>query len=131
MLTLVCPTRPRRTGFIQLELPELCYLSYRGYRFRAEIIFHYVWLYFLNGQLVYLWRAADQEGELLDILVQSRCNAGAAKRFFKKLLKASRYSPRKIVTDKLPSYTSAHRELISEVEHLRGGRSYARKLCMT
>ena len=38
-----------------------------------------------NGQLVYLWRAVDQEGEVLDILVQSNRNAWAAKRFFKKL----------------------------------------------
>ena len=74
----------------------------------------------INGQLVYLWRAVDQEGEVLDILVQSRRNAKAAKRFFKKLLKGSRYSPRRLVTDKLPSYTSAHREMIPAVEHRRG-----------
>ena len=76
----------------------------------------------INGQLVYLWRAVDQEGEVLDILVQSRRNARAAKRFFKKLLKGLRYSPRKIITDKLPSYTSAHRELIPETSHFCGGR---------
>ena len=73
----------------------------------------------INGTLVYLWRAVDQEGEVLDILVQSRRNARAAKRFFKKLLKGLRYSPRKIITDRLPSYTSAHRELIPKVEHRR------------
>ena len=74
----------------------------------------------INGQLVYLWRAVDQEGEVLDILVQSRRNAKAAKRFFKKLLKGLRYSPRRLVTDKLPSYTSAHREMIPAIEHRRG-----------
>ena len=76
----------------------------------------------INGQLVYLWRAVDQEGELLDILVQSRRNAKAARPFFKKLLKGLQYSPRALVTDKLSSYTTAHRELIPEVEHRRGGR---------
>ena len=74
----------------------------------------------INGQLVYLWRAVDQEGEVLDILVQSGRNAKAAKRFFKKLLKGLRYSPRRLVTDKLPSYTSAHREMIPAIEHRRG-----------
>ena len=76
----------------------------------------------IKGQLVYLWRAVDQEGEVLDILVQSKRNARAAKRFFKKLLKRLQYSPRALVTDKLSSYTTAHRELIPEVDHRRGGR---------
>ena len=69
-----------------------------------------------------LWRAVDQEGEVLDILVQSRRNAKAARRFFKKLLKGLRYSPRALITDKLSSYTRSHRDLIPEVEHRRGGR---------
>ena len=76
----------------------------------------------IYGQLVYLWRAVDQEGEVLDILVQSKRNTHAPKRSFKKLLKGLRYSPRRLMTDKLSSYTSAHRELIPEVEHRRGGR---------
>ena len=76
----------------------------------------------INGQLVYLWRAVDQEGEVLDILVQSKRNAWAAKRFFKKLLKRLQYSPRVLATDKLSSYTTAHRELIPEVDHRRGAR---------
>ena len=63
----------------------------------------------INGQLVYLLRAVDQEGEVLDILVQSRRIAHAAKRFFKKLLKDLQYSPRALVTDKLLSYTTALR----------------------
>ena len=61
----------------------------------------------------------DQEGEVLDILVQSRRNAKAARRFFKKMLEGLQYSPRKLVTDKLSSNTSAHRELIPEIEHRR------------
>lgn len=76
----------------------------------------------INGQQVYLWRAVDQDGEVLDILVQKRRNAKAAKRFFRKLLKGLQYSPRAIVTDKLPSYSPAHDELMPRVEHRRGGR---------
>jgi putative transposase len=76
----------------------------------------------VNGELVYLWRAVDQEGETLDVLVQKRRNAKAAKRFFRRLLKGLRYSPRVIVTDKLSSYITAHQEMMAEVEHRRGGR---------
>ena len=57
----------------------------------------------------YLWRAVDQHGNVLDVLVQSRRNAKAAKRFFRKLLKGLRYVPRVLVTDKLASYGVAHR----------------------
>ena len=76
----------------------------------------------INGALVYLWRAVDQDGETLDVLVQKRRNAKAAKRFFRKLLKGLRYSPRTIVTDKLSSYITARAEVIPEVEHRKGGR---------
>src|SRR3954452_18553809 len=55
----------------------------------------------IRGKLHYLWRAVDQEGRVLDILVQSRRNADAAKRFFCKLLRGLQYVPRVIVTDKL------------------------------
>jgi putative transposase len=71
----------------------------------------------INGALHYLWRAVDQHGEVLDILVQSRRNAKAAKRFFRRLLKGLRYVPRVVVTDKLASYGAAHREIMSSVEH--------------
>jgi len=71
----------------------------------------------INGITHYLWRAVDQHGEVLDILVQSRRNAKAAKRFFWKLLNGLQYVPRVIVTDKLGSYQVAHRELMSSVEH--------------
>ncbi len=54
---------------------------------------------------------------MLDVLVQSRRNAKAAKRFFRKLLKGLRYVPRVLVTDKLASYQVAHRELMGSVEH--------------
>ena len=73
----------------------------------------------INGRLRYLWRAVDQHGNVLDVLVQSRRNAVAAKRFFRKLLKGLRYVPRVLVTDKLGSYRVAHRALTSSVEHRR------------
>ena len=57
----------------------------------------------INGKIHYLWRAVDQEGNVLDILVQSRRNKAAAKKFFRKLLKGCECVPRVIVTDKLGS----------------------------
>ena len=71
----------------------------------------------IRGEQHYLWRAVDQDGNVLDILVQSRRNAAAAKRFFRKLLKGLRYIPRVIVTDKLKSYAAAQREILPSVEH--------------
>ncbi len=73
----------------------------------------------INGRLRFLWGAVDQHGNVLDVLVQSRRNAVAAKRFFRKLLKGLRYVPRVLVTDKLGSYQVAHRALMSSVEHRR------------
>ena len=71
----------------------------------------------IGGKQHYLWRAVDQHGTVLDILVQSRRNAKAAKRFFKKLLKGLQYVPRVIVTDKLRSYGAAKRKILPGVEH--------------
>jgi putative transposase len=71
----------------------------------------------IGGKLHYLWRAVDQDGIVLDILVQSRRNAKAAKRFFQKLLKGLQYVPRVVVTDKLRSYGAAKREILPGVEH--------------
>jgi putative transposase len=71
----------------------------------------------IRGKLQYLWRAIDQDGHVLDILVQSRRNAQAAKRFFRKLLKDLQYVPRVIVTDKLRSYGAAKRDMMPSVEH--------------
>ncbi len=71
----------------------------------------------INGIQHYLWRAVDQDGEVVDVLLQSRRDGKAAKRFFKRLLKTHRMEPRKIVTDKLRSYGVAHRELIPDTIH--------------
>jgi putative transposase len=71
----------------------------------------------IRGKLHYLWRAVDQHGNVLDVLVQSRRNTKAAKRFFRKLLKGLCYTPKVIVTDKLGSYAAAKREILPDVEH--------------
>jgi putative transposase len=71
----------------------------------------------IRGKKHYLWRAVDQDGNVLDILVQSRRNKKAAKRFFRKLLKGLQYVPRVIITDKLKSYGAAKREILPGVEH--------------
>jgi putative transposase len=73
----------------------------------------------IHGKTHYLWRAVDQDGTVLDILVTSRRNAKAATRFFRKLLLGLRSVPRVLITDKLASYGVAHRRLIPSVEHRR------------
>jgi putative transposase len=71
----------------------------------------------INGRLQYLWRAVDQDGNVLDILVQNRRDKAAARRFFRRLMKRTGAVPRVIVTDKLRSYGAAHREVMPCVEH--------------
>ena len=71
----------------------------------------------INGKRHYLWRAVDQDDNVLDILVQSRRNKQAAKKFLRKLLKGLRYVPRVIITDKLKSYGAAKRDILPGVEH--------------
>src|SRR5437879_521440 len=70
----------------------------------------------INGERHYLWCAVDQDGNVLDILVQSRRNKKAAKRFFRKLLKGLHYVPRVIITDTLKSYGAAKREILPGVD---------------
>jgi len=71
----------------------------------------------IKGERHYLWRAVDQDGNVLDILVQRRRDKKAAKKFFRKLLKGLTYVPRVIITDKLKSYGAAKREILPRVEH--------------
>ena len=71
----------------------------------------------INGQRLYLWRAVDQDGDVIDILVQPRRDGRAARRFFRKLLKSQRRKPFRLVTDKLGSYHVAHREIMPLVTH--------------
>jgi putative transposase len=72
----------------------------------------------IQGQQRYLWRAVDQDGDTIDILVQSRRNQRAAERFFRRLLKGQGGEPRWLVTDKLRSYAAAHRTIMPSVNHL-------------
>src|SRR5688572_17968621 len=65
----------------------------------------------------YLWRAVDQNGHVLEILVQRRRDRTVAKKLFRKLLNALRYVPRVVVTDQLRSYGAAMRESLPSMEH--------------
>ena len=76
-----------------------------------------------QGRQQYLWRVVDQDGDVLDILVQSRRDRRAAARFFRKVLKGHGRSPRRLVTDKLRSYSAAHRTVMPSVIH--STRQYA------
>lgn len=70
-----------------------------------------------RGELHYLWRAVDQDGDTIDILVQKRRDKAAAKRFFRKLLKGHRQSPARMITDKLKIYSAAYREVFPSVPY--------------
>ena len=76
----------------------------------------------INGKRMYLWRAVDDEGEVLEVLVQSRRNKKAALKLVRKLLKKQGFLPSTIVTDKLPSYGAALRDLGLSRRHDFGGR---------
>jgi putative transposase len=71
----------------------------------------------INGKQHYLWRAVDQDGEVVDVCLQARRDGVTAKLFFKRLLRSHGAEPRKFVTDKLRSYGVAHREVIPEAIH--------------
>ncbi|VUX56329.1 transposase (fragment), partial [uncultured Woeseiaceae bacterium] len=71
----------------------------------------------IQGRQHYLWRAVDQDGEVVDVFLQRRRDGKAAKRFFKRLLRTSGSEPKRIVTDKLRSYGVAQRELVPDTIH--------------
>jgi len=71
----------------------------------------------INGEQYYLWRAVDQDGEVVDVCLQAKRDGAAAKSFFKRLLSNHGGESRKIVADKLRSYGVANRELIPEAIH--------------
>ena len=71
----------------------------------------------IRGQQRYLWRAVDQDGDVIDILLQPRRDRRAAERFFRKLLKGQGHAPRRLVTDKLRSYAAAKRTIMPSVAH--------------
>ena len=74
----------------------------------------------IDGQMVYLWRAVDAEGEVLDVLVQSKRNKHAALKLMRKLLKKYSFVPERLVTNDLRSYSAAVRVLGIERRHERG-----------
>jgi putative transposase len=76
----------------------------------------------IQGRRMYLWRAVDSEGEILDLLVQPRRDKVAALTLLRKLLKKHGYAPTVLVTDKLPSYSCARRELRLSARHEQGLR---------
>jgi putative transposase len=71
----------------------------------------------IRGQQHYLWRAVDQDGDVIDILLQPRRDRRPVERFFRKLLKGQGREPRRLVTDKLRSYAAAHRTIMPSVTH--------------
>ena len=71
----------------------------------------------IQGRQQYLWRAVDEDGDVLDILVQPRRNRHAAVRFFRTLLKTQWHVPRRLITDKLRSYSAACRTVMPSVLH--------------
>ena len=73
----------------------------------------------INGEQVYLWRAVNEHGEELDILLTKNRDKKAEKSFFKKLLANLEYTPKQIVTDKLRSYAAAKREVMPHVPHIQ------------
>lgn len=74
----------------------------------------------IRGQRHYLWRAVDQDGDVIDILVTRRRDRRAAKRFFRMMLKHQGKPPWQLITDKLRSYPAAHREVFPSVTHRTG-----------
>src|ERR687892_637917 len=76
----------------------------------------------IQGRRMYLWRAVDSEGEVLDLLVQSKRDTKAALRLMRKLLKKQGFAPDELVTDKLGSYGAARRELRLSCRHEQGLR---------
>ena len=76
----------------------------------------------INGKRMYLWRAVDNEGEVLDILVQPRRDKKAALKLMHRLLKKQGYAPDQVITDRLPSYGSALHEIGMSAKHAKGLR---------
>ncbi len=76
----------------------------------------------IGGKRMYLWRAVDDEGEVLDVLVQPRRDKAAARKLMRKLLKKQGFAPTVVITDKLGSYSSAFRDIGLGARHEQGLR---------
>jgi putative transposase len=89
---------------------------------RADVRWHLEEVFVrINGKCVYLWRAVDCEGEVLNVLVQSRRKKQAALKLMRKLLKQQGFCPTAVVTDKLPSYGAALSDVGMKARHVTGG----------
>jgi len=80
----------------------------------------------IGDKRMYLWRAVDDEGEVLDVLVQRRRDKAAARKLMRKLLKKQGFAPTVVVTDKLRSYSSAFRDIGLSARHEQGLRKNSR-----
>jgi putative transposase len=95
--------------------------SLRGKQGRLGDIWHVDEMFItIRGERHYLWRAVDQDGDVIDILVTKHRDRQAAKRFFRKALKHQGQAPWQLVTDKLRTYRAAHREVFPSVVHRTG-----------
>src|SRR6266436_4271184 len=93
----------------------------RKRRPKPDAVWHLDEVYLkIDGRLVYLWRAVDAEGEVLDVLVQAKRNKRAALKLMRKLLKKYGFIPERLVTDDLRSYAAAARDLGIAHRHQRG-----------
>ena len=81
------------------------------------------WWFASPGKRMYLWRAVDHEGEVLDMLVQRRRDKRAALRLMRKVLRKQGFAPKLLTTDKLGSYGSAFRDLRLSCRHEQGLRA--------
>src|SRR4051812_4896500 len=85
----------------------------------------------IGGKLMYLWRAVDAEGEVLDVLVQAKRDKRAAQKLMRKLLKKQGMTPDAWVTDKCPAYGAALRELhLNRTAHVQQKRANNRAECL-
>jgi putative transposase len=93
----------------------------RKRRLKPHMTWHLDEVYLkIDGRMVYLWRAVDAEGEVLDVLLQSTRSKQAALKLMRKLLKKYAFAPERLVTDDLPSYSAAARDLGIQRRHERG-----------
>ena len=111
-----CPTKRLGSGVWPLVRSTRARLRRR--RGRLGVTWHLDELFVkIQGRRRYLWRAVDQDGDVIDILVQSRRDRRAATRFFRKQLKTQGRAPGRLITDRLRSYAAAHRIVMPSVVH--------------
>jgi putative transposase len=107
-----------------IKVGHACAKTLRKTHPRADVHWHHDEVFVrINGKCVYLWRAVDCEGEVLDVLAKSRRNKQAALKLMQKPYKSQGFAPAAIVTDKLPLYGAALSDLGMKARHITSGRS--------